>query len=70
MNVITAINQSAFIKGRFILESVVTAHEIVHSVVQSKDKGVVLQLDYEKAFDKVDPEFLLDLLRKRGFGDH
>jgi hypothetical protein len=70
MNVITAINQSTFIKGRFILESVVTAHEIVHSVVQSKDKGVVLKLDYEKAFDKVDPEFLLDLLRKRGFGEH
>jgi hypothetical protein len=31
---------------------------------------VVLKLDYEKAFDKVDPEFLLDLLRKRGFGEH
>jgi hypothetical protein len=70
MNVITAINQSAFMKGRFILESVVIAHEIAHSVVQSKEKGVVLKLDYEKAFDKVDLEFLFDLLEKRGFGKH
>jgi hypothetical protein len=68
MNVITTINQSSFIKGRFILESVVTAHEIVHSVVQSKEKGVILKLDYEKAFENFDPEFLLDLLEKRDFG--
>jgi hypothetical protein len=27
MGIITSINQYAFIKGRFILESVVTAHE-------------------------------------------
>jgi len=27
-------NQSAFIKGRYILESVVTAHEVIHSVLQ------------------------------------
>lgn len=46
-------NQSAFIKGRFILESVVVAHEIVHSVYNSGEKGVVLKLDYEKAYDRV-----------------
>jgi hypothetical protein len=68
MNAINAVNQSAFIKGRYILESVVTAHEVVQSVVKEKSKGIVLKLDYEKAFDKVDPEFLLDLLEKRGFG--
>ena len=30
---------------------------------------MVLKLDYEKSFDKVDLGFLLDLLKKRGFGD-
>lgn len=45
--------QSAFIKGRYILESVVVAHEIVHSVVKSKEPGVILKLDYEKAYDCV-----------------
>src|SRR4051812_36361989 len=31
-------------------------------------KGLVLKLDYEKAFDKVNLEFLAELLRIRGFG--
>jgi len=48
-----ASNQSAFIKGRFILESVVAAHELVHEIVRKKECGVVLKLDYEKAYDRV-----------------
>jgi hypothetical protein len=35
---LVATNQSAFIKGRYILESVVVAHEIVHSLNKSKEK--------------------------------
>jgi hypothetical protein len=68
MNDIIGINHYAFIKGGFILESVVSAHEIVHSVKQSSSSGVVLKLDYEKAFDMVDLDFPLDIIRKRGLG--
>jgi hypothetical protein len=42
------------VKDRFILESVVSAHEIIHDVMKNKDKSLVLKLDYEKAYDKVD----------------
>jgi hypothetical protein len=63
-----ASNQTAFIKGRYILESVVMAHKILHSVHHSKSQGFVLKLDYEKAYDKVNWEFLIDILEKRGFG--
>jgi hypothetical protein len=62
-------NQTTFIKGRFILESVVTAHETLHSVYHGKEKGFVLKLDYEKAYDKVNWQFLLEVLRKSGFAD-
>lgn len=41
--------QSAFVKGRYILESVGTAHETIHELHQSKLRGVILKLDYEKA---------------------
>jgi hypothetical protein len=34
--------QSAFIKGRYILESVVVLHELVHSVHQSGNQGLLL----------------------------
>lgn len=56
---LVATNQSVFIKGRYILESVVVAHEIVHSLHKSQEKGVVLKLDYEKAYDRVSWDFLL-----------
>jgi hypothetical protein len=33
-------NQTAFIKGRYILESVVAAHEIIHEVNNKKNLGL------------------------------
>lgn len=68
MNFLISSNQSAFIKSRYILESVVTAHEVLHSVHSSNESGLILKLDYEKAFDKVNLDFLGDLLSLRGFG--
>jgi hypothetical protein len=59
--------QSAFIKGRYILESVVVAHEIVHSVNKSGEQGVILKLDYEKAYDRVSWSFLFEMLESRNF---
>ena len=56
-----------FIKGRYILESVVVAHEIVHSLHSNKKPGLILKLDYEKAYDRVDWDFLFEVLEKRGF---
>jgi hypothetical protein len=37
-------------------------------MIHDKARGLVVKLDYEKAFDKVSLDFLLDLLAKRGFG--
>jgi hypothetical protein len=51
---ILASNQTAFVRGRYILESVVSAHEILHDAIKNKEKGLVLKLDYEKAYDRVD----------------
>lgn len=41
-------SQSAFIRGRNILDGVVALHEIAHEVRCSKRKGVFLKLDFEK----------------------
>jgi hypothetical protein len=61
--------QSAFLRGRFILESVVVAHEVLHSVHKNKEPEVIIKLDYEKAYDRVNLDFLLEILRARGFGE-
>lgn len=67
-NRLIALNQTAFIKGRYILESVVAAHEIVHEVHRKKESGIILKLDYEKAYDRVSWKFLEEMLMTRGFG--
>jgi hypothetical protein len=59
-------NQTTFVKGRFILESVVSAHEIIHRAVKKNEKGVILKLDYEKAYDRVSWHFLEEILVTRG----
>lgn len=64
---LTHFKQYAFIKGRYILESVLIAHELIHTIVRSDSQGVILKLDYEKAFDMVDLHFLGHLLKLRGF---
>jgi hypothetical protein len=66
---LVAKEQNAFIRGRFILESVVIAHEIVHSVHVAKDHGIIIKLDYEKAYDRVNLDLLVEILKGRGFGD-
>lgn len=50
------------------MESIVAAHEVVHAVVTSNIYGFCFKLDYDKAYDMINREFLLKMLRKRGFG--
>jgi hypothetical protein len=45
--------QTTFIPGRYILEGVVVLHEILHEIRVKKLKGIILKLDFEKAYDKV-----------------
>jgi hypothetical protein len=47
-------NQTVFVRDRFILESVVTTYEIVHDAVKKDQKGMILKLDYEKSYDRID----------------
>lgn len=60
-------NQSAFIKGRNIMDGVMSLHEIVHGAWVKKQQGVVLKLDFEKAYDKFNWDFLFQCLGDRGF---
>jgi hypothetical protein len=45
--------QNTFIKGRNIMNGVLTLHEILHETKRRGEIGVVLKLDFEKAYDKI-----------------
>jgi hypothetical protein len=58
-------NQTAFIPGRYILEGVIILHETLHELRVKKMQGVILKLDFEKAYDKVRWSFMIEVLRKK-----
>ena len=52
---------------RYILEGVVVLHETIHELKRKKQNGILLKLDFEKAYDKVSWVFLQQTLRMKGF---
>jgi hypothetical protein len=46
-------SQSAFIRGRCLHEGVLALHEITHELRVKKLQGLILKLDFEKAYDQV-----------------
>ena len=59
--------QTSFMPGRHILEGVLILHETVHEIHRKKMDGILLKIDFEKAYDKVQWPFLQQVLRMKGF---
>jgi hypothetical protein len=51
-------SQTAFMQGRNILDGVATLHETVHELHSKKLNGLILKIDFEKAYEKVKWSFL------------
>ena len=49
------------------MEGVVILHETLHELHKNKMNGVILKLDFEKAYDKVKWSFLQQTLKMKGF---
>ncbi|GJT86659.1 RNA-directed DNA polymerase, eukaryota [Tanacetum coccineum] len=62
-------NQTAFLSERQILDGCLTANEVIHMAKIEDHKLLLLKVDFEKAFDSVCWNFLLDIMTHMGFGD-
>jgi hypothetical protein len=63
-----SLNQSAFIKKRFIQDNFILVQQTVHFLHQQRQPRILFKLDISKAFDLVSWTFLLEIMKKMGFG--
>jgi hypothetical protein len=59
--------QTTFMRGRNILEGVVILHKTIHELHRKKQNGIILKIDFEKAYDKVRWPFLIQAIRMKSF---
>ena len=62
--------QSGFVKGRSIVDHIRIIDDIINLSKQHNTPGMVVSLDYSKAFDSVEKSSILAALRKFNFGSY
>jgi len=61
-------DQTCSIPGRSIFSNLALLRDTLAFIERTNEKGILVSLDQEKAFDRVDRSFLLNLLNLFGFG--
>jgi hypothetical protein len=69
MDSIISCSQSAFIRGRNLVDGVLVANEVVDWVKKANIDCLIFKVDFEKAYDSVEWGFLEYMLYRFGFSD-
>lgn len=61
-------DQSGFLGGRYIGDSIRTVYDIIHSLELDNTPGILFGVDFEKAFDSISVTFIRKVLNLFNFG--
>ena len=61
-------SQEAFVAGRQILDVVLVANKMVEDYKRCNKEGLIFKIDFEKAYDNFNWDFLNFVLQKKNFG--
>ena len=61
-------NQTGYVKDRFIGEAIRSIFDIMDFTAKENIPGLLLFIDFQKAFDSVEFELLIESLKKFNFG--
>jgi hypothetical protein len=62
-------NQTAFLARRQIIDGFLVANEAVHSLKRCRVPSLIFKVDFHKAFDTVQWDYLEQVMRHMGFGE-
>ena len=63
-------DQSGFVPGRYIGDNLRLIYDMIHYLNNENLPGLLVSVDFEKAFDSIDWKFMQDVLKRFGFGDN
>lgn len=66
---LVSVEQTRYVEGRKILNNFIHAYEVIHSLISKRQARMIMQLDLEKAYDKLNWAYIRKVLLAYGF-DH
>ena len=62
--------QVGFVEGRQIMDNIIHAHELIHTLKIQRRGGIIIQLDLAKYYDKISWHYMVKTLEAFGFTQH
>ena len=62
-------DQSGYVKGRFIRHNIRIVEDIIYYANITNNDSIIAMLDFEKAFDYIEWDFIFEVLRKYNIGE-
>jgi hypothetical protein len=62
--------KASYVEGRKIMDNVILACKVIHSLKTTKTPGMFIKLDLSKDFDKISWQYMRSLLEAFGFDNH